>query len=133
MPSAAQIARERERVRRAVAWWLRKLGWSYDIRVMGATLAKAELQVSARYWPQDPKAFDIEIDAPSLQDLDSHQIRELVIHELGHILIWPVAEDATKGMTESARMEWVERVEEPVVTELARVLSRNVLGRWSQR
>ena len=69
----------------------------------------------------------------TVQGLDTQSIRELVVHELGHILVWPIAEDAVKGMSERDRVAWVERVEEPVVTEWARVVSRLGLGRWSQR
>lgn len=133
MPSPAQIARERERVRRAVAWWQKRLGWSYDIKVSGANLPKAEMQVSARCWPQDTRAFDFDFDVETVQGLDTNGVRELVIHELGHVLVWPIADDATRGMSESERVAWVDRVEEPVVNEWARVVSRLGLGRWSQR
>ena len=133
MPSAAQIARERERVRRAFAWWQRKLDWSYDIKITAGRLPSAEMQVSARAWPYDPKAFDIEFDVETVQELSTQELRENALHELGHILLWPATEDATKGMSDEERSAWVDRVEEPVVNEWARVVSRFALGKWSQR
>lgn len=133
MPSRAQVARERERVRRAVAWWQRKLGWSYDISVTACVLPKDRMQIAARCWPEDPRAFDLWADVETVQGLGTQGVRELVVHELGHALLWPIAERATRRMSARDRTAWVARVEEPVVTEWARVVSRLALGRWSQR
>jgi hypothetical protein len=133
MPSPAQVARERERVRRAFDWWQKKLGWSYDIKVVGGALPAEEMRIGARCWPQDPKAFDVDFDIETIQDLNVHGIRELALHELGHAFLWPVAERATRGMTVKERVAWVEQVEEPVVYEWTRAVSKLALGRWSQR
>lgn len=116
-----------------MAWWQKRLGWSYDIKVTGTALRANEMQVSARCWPRDRRAFDFDFDVATVQDLDTNGVRELVIHELGHVHVWPIADDATKGMSDKQREEWVERVEEPVVTEWARVMCRLALGKWSQR
>jgi hypothetical protein len=133
MPSAAQIARERERVRRALAYVQRKLETAFDIKLEHDTDVGAEMWIGPRQWPEEPKAFTLGFDAAITADLTTHELREVVLHELLHALTWPMREFGVKGFSEKAAEAWSSRVEEPVVRELTRIISTHALGRWSQR
>ena len=133
MPSRAEIARERERVRRALAYVQRRLGIALDVRIEHEADCGAEMSCQPRDWPREPKAFVIGFDAGITADLTTQQLREVVIHELVHALTWPLREFAMRGLSERAADEWSDRIEEPVVRELARIISTHALGRWSQR
>ena len=133
MPSAAQIARERERVRRALAYIQRKLGIAFDIRVEHEADCGAEMTMSPRDWPREPKAFVLGFDAGIVADMTTQELRETVIHEVVHALTWPMREFGMKGLSDRAAEEWSDRIEEPVVRELTRIIATHALGRWSQR
>ena len=133
MPSAAQIARERERVRRALAFVQRRLGIALDVRVEHEADCGAEMSMQPRDWPMDQKAFVLGFDAGIVADLTTQEIRENVIHEVLHALTWPLREFAMRGLSERAADEWADRIEEPVIRELTRIIATHALGKWSQR
>jgi hypothetical protein len=133
MPSRAQIARERERVRRAVDYLQRRLGIALDVRVIHEADCGAEASCSPRDWPREPKAFDIGFDAAIVADLSTQELREVVLHELLHALTWPLREFAMRGLSERAADEWSDRIEEPVIRELTRIVATHALVRCSQR
>jgi hypothetical protein len=133
MPSAAQIARERERIKRALAFVQRRLGTAYDVRVEHDPDTGAEMSMSPRAWPQEPHGFIMGFDARYVCDLTTQELRENVIHELLHAVTWPLREFAMKGFSERAADEWADRIEEPVIRELTRIVATHALGRWSQR
>lgn len=133
MPSAAQIARERERVRRALAYVQRRLGIALDVRVEHETRDGNEMAIYPRDWPREPRAFTLDFNASFIVDLSTQELRENVIHELLHALTWPLREFAMKGLSERAADEWADRIEEPVIRELTRIVATHALGRWSQR
>lgn len=131
MPSPAQIARERERVRRAVDYLQRRLGIALDVKLNPE--CRYEAQIHARDWPREPKAFTLSFNPGIAATLSTHEIRELVLHELAHAIHWPVYETATCGMSTKAREAWEDTVLEPVIRELTRIVATHALGRWSQR
>lgn len=131
MPSPAQIARERERVRRAVAFVQRRLGIALDVKVTADS--KHEADLFARDWPREPKAFALRFSPTVAATLSTHEVRELVLHELVHAIHWPVYETATRGMKAKDRDAWEDVVLEPVIRELTRIVATHALGRWSQR
>jgi hypothetical protein len=131
--SAAQIARERERIRRALAYVQRRLGTSFDVRVEHCKDDSVEMSMRPRAWPQEPRAFILGFDARFCVEMTTQELRETVIHELLHAITWPLREFAMKGLSERAADEWADRIEEPVVRELSRIVSTHALGRWSQR
>lgn len=133
MPNAAQIARERERVRRAVAYVQRRLGLALDVRIEHQGRCGAEASCQPRDWPREPKAFILGFDADIVVDLTTQELREVVIHELMHAVTWPLREFAMKGLSERAADEWSDRIEEPVIRELTRIIATHALGKWSQR
>lgn len=133
MPSRAQIARERERVARALVYLQRKLELAYDVRIEHDSDNGAEMCIGPRAWPEEPKAFTLGFDAGITEDLSTHEVREVVLHELLHAITWPIREFALKGLSERAAEEWSSRFEEPVIRELTRIIATHALGRWSQR
>lgn len=133
MPSRAQVARERERVRRAVDYLQRRLGIALDIRVEHEPDCGAEASCLPRDWPREPRAFIVGFDAGIVCDLTTQELREVILHELLHALTWPLREFAMKGLSEKAADEWSDRIEEPVIRELTRIVATHALGRWSQR
>lgn len=133
MPSPAQIARERERVKRAVAYVQRRLGIALDIRIEHDANGEAEMSMSPRDWPMDQHAFVMGFDAGIVAELTTQELRENVVHEIMHGLTWPLREFAMKGLSERAADEWADRIEEPVIRELTRIVATHALGKWSQR
>jgi hypothetical protein len=120
-------------VRRALTYVQKKLGLALDVKIEHDNKHGAEMCIGPRDWPREPRAFTLGFDASIVADLTTQELRENVIHEVTHALTWPLREFAMKGLSEKAADEWSDRIEEPVVRELTRIIATHALGRWSQR
>lgn len=133
MPSPAQIARERERVRRAVADVQKRLRLAFDVKLVHEDSEGNDFAAYPRAWPLNRTAFYLDFDAGVSMDLSAPDLREDVVHEVLHMVTWPVRASATRGMTDEQSDRWSDEIEEPVIRELTRIVATHALGRWSQR
>ena len=133
MPSAAQIARERERVWRALAEVQKRLVLAFDVKLVHEDTEGHDYAAYPRAWPLSRTAFYLDFDAAIAAETTMPDLREDMIHEVMHMVTWPLREAATKGMTDEESDRWADEVEEPVIRELTRIVATHALGRWSQR
>lgn len=124
----AEIRRERLRIAAALRKIQRKLGQSFDVTVL-ANETENVMAVWPTIWPQDPKAFNLAFCPDLVESLTRHELEQDVLHEVYHMIQWPLRESATEGMDDDAVDEWDDKVWEPVVREITRRTAPYILGR----
>ena len=124
----AEIRRERLRVQAAFRKIQRKLGQSFDLTFY-LDVDDSILCVWPDVWPQDPKSFKIGFDPDLVSALTRHELEQDALHEVYHMVQWPLHESAIVGMSDEDAGEWREKVWEPVIRELTRRTAPYILGR----
>ena len=124
----SEIRREEERVARALAYVMRRLEQTFDLSV-GSREQPNLIEIEPRCWPDDPKLFNVFIRPELVAALTLAEVRHEALHEILHMMEWPLYEEATKRMNAAQTEAFRVNVWEPHTHELTRRLAPYVLGR----
>ena len=123
----AEVRREEERVARALLYVQRRLEQAFDLS-RGSRLQPNMIEIEPRCWPDDPKLFNVWIRPELTSALTLAEIRHEALHEILHMMEWPLYEAATARMSTAKVEEFRVNVWEPHTHEMTRRLARWVLG-----